>query len=261
MSCVVGEKEKNLIKVSTLIQEAADAGAKMIVVPELFNTGYRVEEKDMELAEEIPGPTTDFLERLAKQLDVYLIGTILEHSQSKGVVYDTAVIAGPEGFIGKYRKIHLWDTENARFAKGKEYPVFKTRYGKVGIQICYEVGFPEGARILTQKGANIIFYPSAFGKARLYAWDLATRSRALENGAYVVASNRTGTEKGETVFGGTSRIVAPNGSVLIEADKEDDVIITEIDLAQVVKQRREIPYLRDFEKGIISNEYKEFYNL
>jgi predicted amidohydrolase len=259
MNCELGIKEKNLAKAISLIKEAAKKGAKMIAVPELFNTGYRVEERDVDLAEAVPGPTTEFLEKLAKQLDVYIIGAILENSVSKGVVYDTAFIVGPEGYIGNYRKIHLWDTENARFTKGDEYPVFETRYGKIGIQICYEVGFPEGARILTQKGADIIFYPSAFGETRLYAWDIATRSRALENGVYVIAANRTGTEKEETVFGGNSRIVHPNGSVLIEAVTEDDVIITEIDLEQVVKQRRMIPYLRDFEKGIISKEYKNFY--
>jgi predicted amidohydrolase len=256
MNCELGDKEKNLAKASALIKEAAAKGAKMIVLPELFNTGYRVEESDVDLAETVPGPTTDFLGRLASELDVYLIAAILETGVSRGVIHDTAVIIGPKGFIGSYRKIHLWDAENTRFTKGEEYPVFDTSFGKVGLQICYEVGFPESARILTLKGADIIFYPSAFGKARYYAWDIATRSRALENGVYVIASNRTGTEKGETIFGGISRIVTPNGSVLSEAVNDDDIIISEINLKEVVRQRREIPYLRDFEKGIISREYK-----
>jgi predicted amidohydrolase len=261
MKCHLGDKEKNLEKASLLIKKASAKGAKMIVLPELFNTGYRVEENDVELAETIPGPTTDYLGRLASELDVYLAAAILESGVSKGVVYDTAVLVGPNGLIGSYRKIHLWDFENRRFTKGEDYPVFYTRYGKVGLQICYEVGYPEGARILTLKGADILLYPSAFGKARYYAWDIATRSRALENGVFVIASNRSGTEKGETQFGGISRIVTPKGTVLKEAIEEDDIIVSEIDLNDVVRQRREIPYLRDFEKGIIAEEYKNFTKL
>jgi predicted amidohydrolase len=258
MDCELGNKEQNLKKASTLIKEAIEKGSKMIVLPELFNTGYRVEEKDVELAETIPGPTTNFLETLAREHEVYLITAILEEGASKGVVYDTAVLVGPEGVEGTYRKIHLWDTENTRFTKGEQYPVFDTLYGKVGLQICYEVGFPEGARILTLKGADLIFYPSAFGKARYYAWDIATRSRALENGIYVIASNRSGTEKEETIFGGISRIINPRGTVLSEAIENDEIIYSTINLAEVVRQRREIPYLRDFERGLISKEYKKF---
>jgi predicted amidohydrolase len=119
------------------------------------------------------------------------------------------------------------------------------------MQICYEVGFPEGSRILTLSGADIVVYPSAFGKARLYAWDVATRSRALENGIYVIACNRTGTEKGETTFGGTSRIVNPEGKILAEASQEDEVILSEIDLDVVARQRRTIPYLRDLNKSVL----------
>ncbi|MCK9906111.1 carbon-nitrogen hydrolase family protein, partial [Frankia sp. Cpl3] len=134
---------------------------------------------------------------------------------------------------------------------GEDYPVFDLGFARLGMQICYEVGFPEGARILTLKGADIVVFPSAFGQARLYAWDLATRSRALENGLYVIAANRTGTEKGETTFGGTSRIVDPQGTVIAQAVQEDEAIISEIDLSLVTEQRRTIPYLRDWNKRVI----------
>jgi predicted amidohydrolase len=255
MNCVLADLDANLLKAKNLIDAAVEQGAQLIVLPELFNTGYRVEEKDVELAETIPGPTTKWMEEIARETKVYLTASILETGASKGLVYDTAVLVGPEGFIGSYRKTHLWDAENIRFTKGEEFPVFDTAFGKVGLQICYEVGFPEGARILTLKGADILVYPSAFGKARLYAWDLATRSRALENGAFVIAANRSGTEIGETTFGGHSRIVDPCGNVLIEAQKEDEVIVAEINLQNVIDQRRTIPYLRDLNKTII---YKEF---
>jgi predicted amidohydrolase len=255
MNCIPGDKKANLNKAKNLVDVAVERGAQLIVLPELFNTGYRVEEMDVELAENIPGETTNWMHQIAKKHNVYLVGALLEKGMSNGIIYDTAVLVNANGFIGKYRKTHLWDVENTRFAKGEEFPIFETPWGKIGLQICYEVGFPEGARVLTLKGADILIYPSAFGKARLYAWDLATRARALENGAYIIASNRTGTEKGETIFGGHSRIVDPCGNVIVQAEHEDDVVVTEIDFQKVIDQRRTIPYLRDLNKALI---YKDF---
>lgn len=244
----------NLGEAEKLINEAVQKNAKLVVLPELFNTGYRVEDKDTDLAECIPGYTTNWLEHIAKKHHIYLSSAILEKGEVKGIVYDTAVLVGPEGLIGSYRKTHLWDVENIRFAKGNEIPVFKTPIGNIGLQICYEIGFPEGARILALKGADIILYPSAFGKARRYAWDIATRARALENGVFVVASNRTGIEKGETVFGGGSALIDPFGLVLVQTEEERDVIISEIDLNQVTEQRRTLPYLRDLNKNLFAQE-------
>jgi predicted amidohydrolase len=255
MNSVPNDVEKNLERANLLIDEAVLKEANLIVLPELFNTGYRVEENDVELAEEIPGFTTNWLIDHAKKNGVYIATAILEKGNSKGLVYDTAILVGPDGFIGSYRKTHLWDKENIRFTKGEEFPVFKTPIGNIGLQICYEVGFPEGARLLTLKGADILLYPSAFGKARKYAWDIATRARALENGAFVIASNRTGTEKEETVFGGCSRIIDPTGQVLSEATDENEVIIAKIDLQKVIHQRREIPYLRDLNKPVFEKEF------
>jgi predicted amidohydrolase len=255
MNCVLADLDANLLKAKALIDVAVEQGGRLIVLPELFNTGYRVEENDVEMAETIPGPTTGWMEQTARESNAYLVASILEIGSSNGVVYDTAILVGPQGLVGTYRKTHLWDTENVRFKRGEEFPVFDTDLGKIGLQICYEVGFPEGARILTLKGADILVYPSAFGKARLYAWDLASRSRALENGAFVIAANRTGTEKNETTFGGHSRIVDPRGNVLAEAQGEDDVVVVEINLQQVVDQRRSIPYLRDLNQAIIGKEY------
>jgi predicted amidohydrolase len=255
MNSVPNDVEKNLEKANLLIDEAVVKGATLLVLPELFNTGYRVEESDVELAEEIPGLTTDWLINHAKKHGIYLATAILEKGNCKGLVYDTAILVGPGGLIGSYRKTHLWDKENIRFTKGEDFPVFKTPIGTIGLQICYEVGFPEGARLLALKGADILLYPSAFGIARQYAWDIATRARALENGAFVIASNRTGIEKEETVFGGCSRIIDPTGRVLSEATDEDEVIIAQIDLQKVIHQRREIPYLRDLNRPIFEKEF------
>jgi len=256
MNCTLGDRDANLVKAKQLVEQAIKSNAQLIVLPELFNTGYRVEERDIELAEPIPGPTTDWMKEIAERFQVYMVGAILESGESSGLVYDTAVIVGPEGLIGTYRKTHLWDQENVRFTKGNEFPVYITPLANIGLQICYEVGFPEGSRILSLKGADILIYPSAFGLPRLYAWDVATRSRALENGAYLIAANRTGIEKEETVFAGHSRIVDPLGQVLAEAEQDDDVIVMEIDLQLVVKQRRTIPYLRDLNRKLISEQYE-----
>lgn len=250
MDCIPGNKKENIDKSVSLLKESIDYGAKLVVLPELFSTGYWVKELDMELAETIPGETTLKLERIAKKQNIYIAGAILEHGEARGVIYDTAFFITPQGLNGIYRKICLWDTEKIRFKSASAYPsIFKSSIGNVGLQICYEIGFPEGARMLALQGADILLYPSAFGKPRLYIWDIATRSRAIENGVYLIAANRSGTEdNGKIEFAGHSRIVSPKGEILAEAENEDQVIVVDIDLSAIAKQRRAVPYLRDLEK-------------
>lgn len=259
MSCFPGEKERNLRKAQDLIMEACDKGAELIVTPELFSTGYSVKELDMELAEPIPGKTTSWMERIAKERNVYICGAILEHGQSKGVIYDTAVIVSPEGVKGVYRKVCLWDSEKIRFKHGSFFPVIQTKFGVIGIQICYEVGWPEVARILTLKGAEILVYSCAFSNERYYVWEVATRSRALENGLFVVASNRSGRE-GNIEFAAHSRIINPKGEILVEASQIDDVVTAKIDVDSVTKQRRAVPYLRDYESALFNNEMTRLFS-
>ncbi|SDO13512.1 carbon-nitrogen hydrolase family protein [Halobacillus aidingensis] len=258
MNCVLGHKAENLKKAERLIREASSEGADIVALPELFNTGYRVEEVDHHLAETIPGQTTDWMMDICKQCSIYLIGCILEESDIRGNVYDTAFIVGPEGVIGKQRKRYLWDKEKQRFMKGREpLQTFKIGDLNVGLQICYEIGFPEPARELSSSGVDVLFYPSAFGKPRNHIWEIASRSRAAENGTYVVACNRTGTEKEETVFAGNSRIVDPSGTVVANAEQEDEVIFSDIDIDEIIRQRKAVPYLRDLEpndaKGVEQN--------
>lgn len=254
MNCDLGKIENNLNAVEKMIREGACQGALLIVVPELFDTGYRTEEKDELIAGTIPGPTTNRIFKICEELNIYVIGTTLE--KTNGKPFDTAFLVGPQGLVGIYRKNALWDKENERFQKGSfEYPVFDIGFCKVGIQICYEIGFPEGARILTLQGADVIAYPSAFGIARLYAWDLATRSRALENGNYVIACNRSGTEKGETSFAGNSRIINCRGDIVAQAEAENQVIVAEVDLNLVKEQREAIPYLKDLNRTVIAGYY------
>ena len=256
MECLQGNKTENMKKAFLLMEDACSQGAKLALLPELFSTGYCVRNQDLELAERIPGETIEKIEHFAKAKGVCVSGTILEHGESKGVIYDTAFFITPEGNQGTYRKIFLWDSERTRFKRADCFPVFDSGIGKIGIQICYEIGFPEGARILALKGADILLYPSAFGAPRFYVWDVATRSRALENGAFLIAANRSGKEDG-IEFAAHSRIVNPRGEVLCEAQKQDEVIVAEIDLDLVPLQRRAVPYLRDYERGTIIRALNE----
>jgi len=258
MDCFLGDLDANLAKAEGLLKEAVDKGAKWAIFPELFNTGYWVCENDMALAEHIPGgKTTAWMTEQAKRYDVLISGCILEHGSSEGVVYDTALTVGPEGVLGTYRKVHLWDSENCRFSNGSACPPpIDCGELKIGMQICYEIGFPELSRLQVLDGANVMIYPSAFGRARYYAWDINSRARALENGMFVIAVNRAGVDDNTVFFGGHSRIVAPDGSVLAEAGLDtDEVLVEELDLDLVAQNRRTIPYLRDLNKPLVKAEW------
>ncbi|GHV28667.1 amidohydrolase [Synergistales bacterium] len=251
MDCALFDMTINLNKAEELIGTAANKGALLAVLPELFNTGYGVEEYDMELANTIPGPTTNQIADICKKRGIFVTGTQIERAGDK--LYDTAFLVGPEGLVGIYRKIALWGGEADRFERGDQYRVFDIGFCRIGLQICYEIGFPEGARILALQGADVIAYPSAFGALRHYAWDIASRARALENGLYVIACNRSGSEKGGTVFAADSRIVDPKGGVLASAAKNYDVIIAEVDPDKISEQREAIPYLRDLNRDLAAN--------
>lgn len=257
MSCVLGDVDANLAKVERLTQKAAESGADWVVFPELFNTGYCVASRDHELAERIPGgKTCGALQKLAKRHGVLITGSIMERSIADGVLFNTAITVFPEGDIKKYHKVHLWGDECLRWKRGCEYPEpFSWKDWKVGMQICYEAGIPEGARFAALRGANVLVYSAAFGDRRRYAWELGTQARALENGCYVIACNRFGQDGPDTVFASHSRVIAPDGSVIAETEREDDILVAEIDTEQVVSQRRTIPYLRDLNTAV----FKEFW--
>lgn len=254
MDCVTNDRKANLDRAEALVAQGAKKGARLMVLPELFGTGYRVEEQDRALAEPVPGHITNWMCRLAKKYDAYLIGAVIEDGGEK-TLYDTAVMAGPSGVLGKHRKMHLWGDEGRRFGRGEDIGVVSLPFGKIGMLICYEIGFPEMARIQVQKGANILVYTSAFGRARDYVWDIASRSRALENGAFVIACNRCGQEK-DTAFGGLSRIVAPDGTILADCGPDGDTVVcAQLDLGEVRRMREAIPYLRDMDKKLYNDKF------
>lgn len=249
----LNNKKENMKKAELYIREAAKNDAKIIVLPELFNAGYHTEEEDYRVAEKLSGETVRYLAKLSKELDIVIIANIIEQSDLSGVLYDTSFIID-NVLKGFYRKVMLWQKEQLRFKNGMDYPVIDLGFTKVGLQICYEVGFPEGARILALKGAEIICYCSAFSSKRSYVWDLATRARAIENGVFIAASNRCGQEKDDYPFAGLSRIVSPNGDIINGMDeREEGLICSEIDTSIISSQRYAVPYFRDYNTDVIVN--------
>lgn len=265
---------ENLALALNLAKIAHKKGANLIILPELFDSGYCVSDRDAEFGIDFgtikrgkkaqQNATFRALSDFAKSSGAYIVACGIEKSSKK--LYDTAFIISPNGkIIGKHRKIYLWDNEKSRFSKGKKYEVFSLDFGgfkaKVGLQICYEVGFGVGANILALQGAEILIYPSAFGKARAYNWDLLSKTRALENGVFVCACNHSGAQsnaKQRLEFAGDSRIVAPNGKIIAQATKQNEVIIANIDLGEVKAQREKIPYLKDFDAKLTKRGFGKF---
>lgn len=255
--------EGNLALALNLAQEGVENGSKLIVFSELFDSGYCVELEDCKYASDFENfkdsKTLQPLLKFCQQHKVYVVGCIIERDSKHNTFYDTAFILNQKGLVGKYRKIYLWGDESRRFCRGEDYPVFSLDFGgfkvKVGLQICYEIGFSEGARILALKGADILIFPSAFGRARLYAWNLASRARALENGAFVLAVNQSKSQNSQFThqkihFAANSQVINPQGKVLARARKSNEVLMCELDLGECTKQRKAIPYLQDIDVSL-----------
>lgn len=195
------ELRENMRLALKLAKDSLKKGVNLVVFHELFDSGYCISPHDSDFALDFAKPqkhaTFKALSVFAKENGVYIVACGIEKSNKK--LYDTAYIISPSGkCVGKHRKIYLWGKEKSRFSKGKKYEVFKLNFGnfsaKVGLQICYEIGFGVGANILALQGAEILIYPSAFGAARAYNWDLLSRARAIENGCFVLACNHSGAE-------------------------------------------------------------------
>ncbi|KAA6233754.1 carbon-nitrogen hydrolase family protein [Campylobacter sp. LR264d] len=259
------DRKANLKKSLNLAKNALEDGAKIVLFPELFDSGYCIEDRDKEFGLDFSkNEIFSKLLELAKTYKAYMIACSIEKVKSK--LYDTAYVIGKKGILGKYRKIYLWGDEIKRFKSGNEYPVFKLNFDefsvKVGLQICYEIGFGEGARFLALKGAEILCYMAAFGKARNYVWDLASKVRALENGQFILACNRSGSEisklsQEELLFAGNSRIINPKGEILGKITQKEGVLIREIDLEEVAIQRENLPYLKDIDLKLNSKILKK----
>ena len=235
--------ESGTQEVPRMVQRYAEAaralGVNILCFPEYCLVGYELGTM-AERAEPIPGPSTDYLQKVCAHTGVTIIAGTSEIANKQ--LYNTAVMVGPSGLLGKYRKTHLWPPEAAVFQAGTGLPVFSTPLCTIGIGICYDMEFPETARALTLKGAEILFYPSADMSPYDDKHDLYTRARAQENGVYVVNANPVGHAGGNTFFG-RSQVVAPTGEVLARAGPSPALLIVDIDLSRVEEEREAMGYL------------------
>lgn len=251
------------------IAEAATRGAQLVVLQELHNSLYfcQVESTDnFDLAEPIPGPSTEFYGRIAKENNVVLVTSLFER-RAPGLYHNTAVVFEKDGSIaGKYRKMHIPDDpayyEKFYFTPGDlGFHPIKTSVGILGVQVCWDQWYPEGARLMALQGAELLIYPTAIGwessdtdeeKARqLGAWQTVQRGHAVANGLPVIAVNRCGWEpdpSGQTngiTFWGHSFAAGPQGEILAEANTEQTLLIVDIDMQHSENVRRWWPFLRD----------------
>ena len=264
MSCTK-DKSENLATAVLKIREAAAKGAQIICLQELFTSLYFCDVEDYEyfkLAEPIPGPSTETISEVAKELEVVVIASLFE-KRAQGLYHNTTAVIDADGkYLGKYRKMHIPDDpayyEKFYFTPGDlGYKVWKTRYATFGVLICWDQWYPEAARITSLMGAEILFYPTAIGWAssqdeetnteQYNAWQTIQRSHAVANGVHVVSVNRVGFEQnGAMKFWGGSFISNPFGTVLYQASHEnEEVVVYEIDTTKTDQYRTHWPFFRD----------------
>ena len=260
----------NLDKAITKVAEAAAAGARLVCLPELFRSQYFAQREDaalFDLAEPVPGPTTEALGRAAQRAGVVVIAPLFER-RAPGLYHNSAAVIDADGrVIGVYRKMHIPDDpayyEKFYFTPGDlGFRAFDTRVGRIGTLVCWDQWYPEAARLTALQGANVLFYPTAIGwhpaekdahgHEQLDAWRTIQRSHAIANGCYVAAVNRVGRERPEGTategldFWGSSFIADPFGTVVAEAAADREAIVLgDVDLARIEEVRRGWPFLRD----------------
>ncbi len=262
-SAAVSDPATNLDTAERLTREAAAKGAQVICLQEMCSTLYfcRSEDPDcFDLAEPIPGRTTDRFADLARELGVVIVLPLFEE-RATGLYHNTAAVLDADGrYLGKYRKMHIPEDpgfhEKFYFTPGDlGYRVWETAFGKIGVLICWDQWYPEAARLTAMQGANVLFYPTAIGwlaeekttlgSAQHNAWETVQRGHGVANGCYVAAANRVGIE-GDTHFWGQSFVSNPYGEVIARAPvEEESTLVVDLDLEQLKEFRRIWPFFRD----------------
>ena len=236
---VLGDVEASMARALPMIDEAAAAGANMVVFPELFTTGYHLDTvgpRMTELAEPIDGPTVRALQEAARKNHVYIVAPIALLHGLSGVPYNSAVFINSDGTVqGSFDKVHLWALERFYFRAGHEFPVFDTEFGKVGIMVCYDMGFhPKTKPTLAQVDAAC----APLDMEGLIA-------RALENTVFLGAVNRIGHEGDDLYMHGASMVCGPRGGKIAQLGEEEGILYADLDFDEVRKNRVTSPYLRD----------------
>ena len=257
------EPADNVQRAMSRIREAAAQGAQIICLQELFTSRYFCQTEDtshFRFAESLSGPSITRLGQLAAELQIVLIAPFFEE-RARGLYHNTAVVFDADGSrLGAYRKMHIPDDpgyyEKFYFTPGDlGFQSYATRYGKIGVLICWDQWFPEAARLTALTGAEIIFYPSAIGwhdeeppdvaRAQHQAWEMVQRSHAITNGVFVASVNRVGRE-GDVTFWGASFVCAPSGELVARAPHDDETaLLATCDLNAVATMRQQWPFLRD----------------
>jgi N-carbamoylputrescine amidase len=261
------DSEANLQRAIAGIREAAGKGAEIVCLQELFRNQYFCREENADLfnlAETIPGPSTEAIGAVAKSLGVAVVASLFE-KRAHGLYHNTAAIIDADGSLaGIYRKMHIPDDplyyEKFYFTPGDlGFLNFETRFSRIGVLVCWDQWYPEGARLTSLQGANVLFYPTAigwhplekaqYGEAQLDAWRTVQRGHAISNGIYVAAVNRTGyegTPESGLEFWGNSFVSDPFGRVIAQAStSEEEVLVTECDPKLMDEVRRNWPFFRD----------------
>jgi N-carbamoylputrescine amidase len=260
------DPEANMRKAVKGIREAAGRGAQIVCLPELFRSRYFCQTEDhrfFALAEPIPGPSTAALGTLAAELGVVIIASLFE-KRAEGLYHNTAAIIDADGqFLGKYRKMHIPDDpqyyEKFYFTPGDlGFHSWDTRFGRIGVLVCWDQWYPEAARLTAMSGAQILFYPTAIGwlpaekeehgTQQQAAWETIQRSHSIANGVYVCAVNRVGHEEGPTgglEFWGGSFVSDPGGCLIAKGGTGEEVLTATLDLGKVDASRTHWPFLRD----------------
>ncbi len=266
MTCST-DTNANLKKAVRKVEEAAAKGAQIVCLQELFRSQYFCQSEDsrkFDLAEPIPGPSTTVLSKAAKKHGIVVIASLFER-RTAGIYHNTAAVLDADGsLLGLYRKMHIPDDplyyEKYYFTPGDlGFKTFRTKFADIGVLVCWDQWYPEGARLTALKGAQILFYPTAigwhpseksrYGKAQHDSWETIQRSHAIANGAFVAAPNRVGHEgdaKSGIEFWGQSFVCDPQGQILAKASvNREEILVTELDLALIERVRRNWPFLRD----------------
>ncbi len=266
MACTLDPGE-NLAKAIAGIEQAAQLGAQIVCLQELFRSQYFCQAEDhanFALAEAIPGPSTEQLGEVARQHGVVIVASLFE-KRTEGLYHNTAAVIDADGsYLGKYRKMHIPDDpqyyEKFYFTPGDlGFRAWDTRFGRIGVLVCWDQWYPEAARLTAMHGAQILFYPTAIGwlpperdehgEQQQSAWETIQRSHAIANGVYVCAVNRVGHEgappPGGIDFWGGSFVADPGGRILVRGGTGEEVLTADVDLAKVNESRTHWPFLRD----------------
>jgi len=265
MRCA-SDRATNMRRAIGFIEDAAKRGANIVCLPELFLGPYFCQKEDaslFDLAESIPGPSSDELGRVAKQCGVVLVASLFER-RSAGIFHNTAVVFDVDGtIVGRYRKMHIPDDplyyEKYYFTPGDlGFQTFATKHARIGTLVCWDQWFPEGARLTAMRGADVLIYPTAIGwhpkekdqhgVNQQQAWETIQRSHAIANGVFVAAINRVGHEgpkDGGLEFWGNSFVCDPFGVVLAKAGLDEELMVVTCDRARMEDVRRNWPFFRD----------------